>query len=52
VNKKELKQDYERREVEKLELLDKINHLQDKHAKLRAVINQAAEMQIKERLPN
>ena len=50
VNKKELKEDYDRRDKEKLELLDKIQALQDKHANLTNIINQAAQLQMKAKM--
>uniref|UniRef100_A0A7S3CLM4 CCDC113/CCDC96 coiled-coil domain-containing protein n=1 Tax=Strombidium rassoulzadegani TaxID=1082188 RepID=A0A7S3CLM4_9SPIT len=50
VNKKELKEDYDRRDKEKLELLDKIKQLQNKHANLTRIINQASDIQMKNKM--
>jgi len=47
VNKKELKQDYDKREKEITELQEKIKMLEAKHGQLDHIINQATEQQMK-----
>jgi hypothetical protein len=51
VNKKELKQDYDAREIEIMELKEKEKSLKDKHSRLTHIIEQANDIQMK-RLAN